>query len=98
MISRLLTIQLATQAVYMIHGHFEALGHSRSINGCLHPGSRMWADSAYPSEIWSVSLFKKFAHCALDADQRTFNYYLSKVHIIHYILQVTKAMTDLYLS
>ncbi|KAF8236445.1 hypothetical protein L208DRAFT_1251442 [Tricholoma matsutake] len=39
----------------------------------------MWADSAYPSETWSVSLFKKPANSELSPDQKTFNYYLSKV-------------------
>jgi hypothetical protein len=43
------------------------------------PGEWMWADSAYPSEIWSVSPFKKPARGALTRDQKTFNYHLSKV-------------------
>ncbi|KAF8235112.1 hypothetical protein L208DRAFT_1258770, partial [Tricholoma matsutake] len=41
----------------------------------------MWADSAYPSETWSVSPFKKPANSELSPDQKTFNYYLSKIHI-----------------
>jgi hypothetical protein len=41
----------------------------------------MWADSAYPSEIWSVSPFKKPARGELDPDQKTFNYHLSKVSV-----------------
>ncbi|KAF8236958.1 hypothetical protein L208DRAFT_1249725, partial [Tricholoma matsutake] len=45
------------------------------------PGEWMWANSAYPSETWSVSPFKKPAHGELDPDQRTFNYYLSKIRI-----------------
>ena len=42
-------------------------------------GEWMWADSAYPSETWSVSPFKKPARGELDRDQKTFNYHLSKV-------------------
>jgi hypothetical protein len=43
------------------------------------PDEWMWADSAYPSETWSVPPFKKPAHRELNPDQRTFNYYLLKV-------------------
>ena len=45
------------------------------------PGEGMWADSAYPSEMWSVSPFKKPARGELNPDQRTFNYHLSKVSL-----------------
>jgi hypothetical protein len=41
----------------------------------------MWADSAYPSETWSVSPFKKPAKHELSPDQKTFNYHLSKIRI-----------------
>jgi hypothetical protein len=44
-------------------------------------GEWMWADSAYPSETWSVSPFKKPARGELDPDQKTFNYHLSKVSL-----------------
>ena len=47
------------------------------------PNEWMWADSAYPSETWSVSPFKKPTRRALSPDQKTFNYYLSKVSIFH---------------
>ena len=43
------------------------------------PSEWMWADSAYPSETWSVSPFKKPTRRELSPNQRTFNYYLSKV-------------------
>ena len=33
------------------------------------PSEWMWADSVYPSELWSVSPFKKPAHGELDPDQ-----------------------------
>ena len=42
-------------------------------------GEWMWADSAYPSEVWLVSPFKKPARGKLTPDQWTFNYHLSKV-------------------
>jgi DDE superfamily endonuclease len=45
------------------------------------PGEWIWADSAYPSELWSVSPFKKAARGELSRDQRTFNYKLSKVRL-----------------
>ena len=38
----------------------------------------MWADSAYPPETWSVSPFKKPINGQLTADQRTYNYWVSK--------------------
>ena len=44
-------------------------------------GEWLWADSAYPSEIWSVSPFKRPARSELCPDQRTFNYHLSKVRL-----------------
>jgi hypothetical protein len=44
-------------------------------------GEWMWADSAYPSETWSVSPFKKPARRELSPDQKTFNYHLSKIRI-----------------
>jgi hypothetical protein len=47
----------------------------------FRPGEWMWADSAYPCETWSVSPFKKPARGSLNADQRTFNYHISKVCI-----------------
>jgi hypothetical protein len=46
------------------------------------PGEWIWADSAYPSEMWSVSPFKKPARGNLTPDQRTFNYHLSKVRLM----------------
>ena len=43
------------------------------------PGEWMWADSAYPPETWSVAPFKKPINGQLTADQRTYNYWVSKV-------------------
>ena len=39
----------------------------------------MWADSAYPPETWSIVPFKKPANGQLTPDQRTYNYWVSKV-------------------
>ena len=43
------------------------------------PSEWRWADSAYPSETWSVSPLKKPTRRELSPDQKTFNYHLSKV-------------------
>jgi hypothetical protein len=45
----------------------------------LAPGEWIWADSAYPSEAWCVSPFKKPIGGELTPDQRTYNYQLSQV-------------------
>jgi len=39
----------------------------------------IWVDSAYPLSTWLVLSFKKPRNQALNRDQRTFNYFLSKV-------------------
>jgi hypothetical protein len=41
----------------------------------------MWADSAYTPETWSVAPFKKPVNGQLTADQRTYNYWVSKIRI-----------------
>ena len=53
----------------------------------FRPDEWMWADSAYPSETWSVSPFKKPAKQELSPDQKTFNYHLLKIciHVEHAI-------------
>lgn len=56
------------------------------------PGEWMWADSAYPSETWSVSPFKRSVRGELNPDQRTFNYYLSKVQSV----SPNKHLADLF--
>jgi hypothetical protein len=43
----------------------------------------MWADSAYTPETWSVAPFKKPVNGQLTADQRTYNYWVSKVSYTH---------------
>ena len=43
------------------------------------PGEWIWADSTYPPETWSVLPFKKPVNGQLTSDQRTFNYWVSKV-------------------
>jgi hypothetical protein len=45
------------------------------------PGEWMWADSAYPPETWSVAPFKKPINGQLTPDQRTYNYWVSKVSV-----------------
>ena len=42
-------------------------------------GEWMWADFAYTPETWSVAPFKKPVNGQLTADQRTYNYWVSKV-------------------
>ncbi|KAG2068199.1 hypothetical protein BDR04DRAFT_1025256, partial [Suillus decipiens] len=39
----------------------------------------LWADSAYASQIWCVTPFKRLPGGALTRDQKMFNYHLSKV-------------------
>ncbi len=71
-----------------------ALGHTGSVhdswsfrstrtykehNRLFGPGEFLFANSAYPAEEWSVPPFKKPRGSDLSADQRTFNYYISKV-------------------
>ena len=43
------------------------------------PGEWVWADAAYPADTWCIIPFKKPAGGELSLDQKTFNYYLSKV-------------------
>ena len=45
----------------------------------LAPGEWIWADSAYPTESWCVAPFRKPAGGELSADQRTYNYHVSRV-------------------
>ena len=71
-----------------------ALGHTGSVHDSwsfrstrtyrenariFSPGEFLFADSAYPVEEWSVAPFKKPKGSELTPDQRTFNYYISKV-------------------
>ena len=42
----------------------------------------MWADSAYAPETWSVAPFKKPINGQLTTDQKTYNYWVSKVSYI----------------
>ncbi|KAG2071048.1 hypothetical protein BDR04DRAFT_987794, partial [Suillus decipiens] len=45
----------------------------------LPDGHCIWADSTYPLEPWCITPFKKPCNGWLRKDQKTFNYYLSKV-------------------
>jgi hypothetical protein len=45
------------------------------------PGEWLWADSAYAVDSWCIAPFKRPARGELTPDQRTFNYYLSKVRL-----------------
>ena len=61
------------------------------------PGEWMWADSAYPPETWSVGPFKKPVNGQLTADQKTFNYWVSKVRYKQILmLSVSLFSTDSY--
>lgn len=44
------------------------------------PGEWLWADSAYPTEMWCVSPFKKPLGGDLTRDQKTYTYHVSRVH------------------
>ncbi|KAG2335454.1 hypothetical protein BDR05DRAFT_845257, partial [Suillus weaverae] len=41
----------------------------------------LWADSAYASQVWCVTPFKRLPGGALTRDQKTFNYHFSKVRV-----------------
>lgn len=43
----------------------------------------VWADSAYPVEMWCIPPFKKPRNGVLTCNQRTFNYHLSHVHSLN---------------
>jgi DDE superfamily endonuclease len=58
---------------------FQSTRTFKNHNKIFGPGEWMWVDSAYPPETWSVSLFKKPVNGQLTSDQRTFNYWVSKV-------------------
>jgi hypothetical protein len=49
----------------------------------------VWADSAYPLETWCIPPFKKPHNGRLTRDQKSFNYYLSKVPLHFSALVVT---------
>lgn len=63
---------------------FQSTQISQDPSKFLGPNDWIWADSAYPSEAWSVSPFKKPVGGTLTSDQRTFNYYVSKVRFLFY--------------
>jgi hypothetical protein len=68
-------------------------------NQVLGPGEWLWADSAYPCELWSVSPFKKPACGKLSHDERTFNYHLLKVRLSYQrgVLHLSKHFIDPYM-
>jgi len=45
----------------------------------LAPGKWIWADSAYPAEMWCIAPFQKPKGGKLSANQRIYNYHISKV-------------------
>ena len=57
------------------------------------PGEWMWADSSYPLETWSIGLFKKPINGQLNANQRTFNYWVSKAWFGFYSKVYSLALT-----
>ena len=58
---------------------FQSTRTFKNHNKIFGPGKWMWADSAYPPETWSIAPFKKPINGQLTADQRTYNYWVSKV-------------------
>ncbi|KAH7919059.1 hypothetical protein BV22DRAFT_968194, partial [Leucogyrophana mollusca] len=54
---------------------------SRSPEEFFDDGEWVWADSAYGSQTWCVVPFKRPSQGDLTADQKTFNYHLSKVRV-----------------
>jgi hypothetical protein len=86
------TLQIISQPQNLLIVDY-SLGHTGSVhdawafrstrtfknhNRIFGPGEWMWADSAYPPETWSVAPFKKPVNGQLTADQRTYNYWVSK--------------------
>lgn len=64
----------AFQSTRLYRQHADLLPH----------GHWVWADSAYPIETWCVPPFKKPRNGALTHNQRTFNYHLSRVHVLNF--------------
>jgi hypothetical protein len=57
----------------------------------------MWADSAYPPETWSVAPFRKPINRKLTLDQRTYNYWVSKVSVsLHSTLSFLMNLNGFY--
>jgi hypothetical protein len=52
---------------------------TRNPNDFFGANQWLWADSAYASQVWCVTPFKRPPGGALTREQKTFNYHLSKV-------------------
>jgi hypothetical protein len=59
----------------------------------LAPDEWIWADSAYPSETWCVSPYKKPIGGELTPDQRTYNYHVSRVCMTSFLVYSTHTNT-----
>jgi hypothetical protein len=74
-----------------------AFGHTRVAR---HPdqffaaNKWLWADSAYPSQTWCVTPFKKPVGGSLGPDKRKFNYHLSSVRIFLFFSELILIATD----
>jgi len=60
---------------------FRSTRTSKNHDRIFGPGEWMWVDTAYPPETWSVAPFKKPANEQLTANQKTYNYWVSKIRI-----------------
>ncbi|KAF9223944.1 hypothetical protein BS17DRAFT_704638, partial [Gyrodon lividus] len=60
---------------------FQLTWTSRDHEELLGEGHWIWADSAYSPETWCIVPFKKQKNGCLTQDQKTFNYFLSKIHV-----------------
>ena len=76
-----LTTHWVTQAVCMMHGHSEALECLRTMRKYLGKANGC-GQTVYTPETWSVAPFKKPINEQLTADQRTYNYWVSKVSYV----------------
>lgn len=63
---------------------------ARSPNDFFGAGEWLWADSAYATQMWCITPFKRPPGGGLTSEQRKFNYHLSTVSmmiIIHHRVQ-----------
>ena len=61
----------------------------------LAPNEWVWADTAYPIETWCVAPFRKPVGGELSADQRTYNYHVSRVsHALFIFVSLQFSISD----
>jgi hypothetical protein len=69
---------------------FQSTRTFKNHDSIFGPGKWMWADSTYAPEVWSVAPFKKPVNRQLTVDQRTYNYWVSKVsYTLHLTLDIS---------